>query len=169
MSYKCILCGNEHDEDLFDVSSTKPDVYFAIPESERESRIHLTDDTCVVDHGLFLIRGIIEIPIIDTEATFAFGMWATQSWDHFDAYQSFPESSNIGPFPGQLEGYLRCYEPHQTRGLRVTVIFPGGGLRPKFILVDPDHPLAQDQRNGISIERALWIQHQYSDPPTNDV
>jgi hypothetical protein len=114
-----------------------------------------------VDHKFFLIRGIIELPIVDAEADFAFGIWATQSREDFHLYQDFPDSTTIGPFPGQLDGSLTCYAPYNTLGLKLMAHFDRYGERPRFILEDADHPLVKDQREGITIDRALWIQHYY--------
>ena len=146
-----------------DVSSDRPDLYFMIPVEERDERIFLNSDRCVVDHRHFLIRGIIELPIVDAEAEFAFGIWASLSREHFLLYQDNPDSTTIGPFPGRLDASLSCYAPHNTRHLTLMAHFDRHGERPRFILEPVDHPLVKDQREGITIDRALWIQHHYTD------
>ena len=41
--------------------------------------------------------------------------------------------------------------------------FRGDGLRPAIELEPTDHPLAVDQRDGISLDRAWEIVHRYLD------
>ncbi len=56
------MCGQLHDE-LPDIGSDKPAQWWDVPEQERDERIELSSDTCVIDGQLFFIRGVIQIPI----------------------------------------------------------------------------------------------------------
>ena len=59
MSFRCPTCGDLH-EGLPHISVDKPDHWWDVPEEEREHRIQLTSDTCIIDDEDFFIRGVIE-------------------------------------------------------------------------------------------------------------
>ena len=48
MSYRCSVCGEIH-TDLPDIAFEMPLYAHQIPESERDQRVELTSDTCIVD------------------------------------------------------------------------------------------------------------------------
>jgi hypothetical protein len=56
MKYICKTCGKTHD-DVPDIGSDKPFQYWMIPEEERETRVELTSDTCILDDEHYFIRG----------------------------------------------------------------------------------------------------------------
>jgi hypothetical protein len=157
MSYLCPTCGKEHDG-LPDVVADRPDHWWAIPADERVERIHLTRDTCAIDDNAFYIRGVIEIPLNDVEGRFGFGVWISQSAEHFQAYVDDPDSSEIGPFFGWLSTRLKCYA-EETINLKARAHFQGRSLRPLIEVEPTDHPLAVDQRSGIDLARAWDLVH----------
>lgn len=128
MQYVCSVCGKIHDE-LPDIGAAKPDPYFDVPEQERETRIVLTPDTCVIDEETFFIRGVIEIPIHDYPERFGFGVWVSQKKENFLTYRSNPNSSEIGPFFGWLSTRVHYY-PEDTQSLKTRAHFRGDNLRP---------------------------------------
>jgi len=160
MPYRGVTCGEVH-EDLPDLVADRPDV--DIPAEEWELRVQLTSDTCIVDDKSFCIRGIIEIPIHDYSRPFGFDVWVSQKRENFYQYLDNFESEKVGPFFGWLCTRLSYY-PIDTLHLKTTVHFRGKGLRPFIELEPTDHPLSLDQRNGISLEKALEIVH-HSLPP----
>jgi hypothetical protein len=94
MSFRCSVCGELHD-DLPDLGSDRPDTWWGVPEEERDRRIRLTSDTCIIDDEEFFIRGVIEIPIHDATDSFGFGVWVSQKRENFlklvfDSIQSQP-------------------------------------------------------------------------------
>ena len=159
MSYRCSVCGETHD-DLPDLGSDRPDPWWDIPEGERDRRITLTSDTCIIDDEDFFIRGVIEIPIHDAEHSFGFGVWVSQKRENFLKYLEFPDSPEIGPFFGWLCTRI-AYYPEDTFLLKTMAHFRGGHLRPAILLEPTDHPLAVDQREGITLEKAWDIVHRY--------
>lgn len=161
MSYRCATCGELHD-DLPDIGVDKPDYYWSIPEEERDERIELTSDSCVIDDTDFFIRGVIEIPIIDYPHSFGFGVWVSQKRENFYAYVNNPNSDEIGPSFGWLSTQLTYYE-EDTLSLKTRAHFHGNDERPSIELEPTDHPLAQDQLNGITLEKAWEIVHYYFD------
>jgi hypothetical protein len=159
MSYRCTSCGETH-EGLPDIGADKPDQWWDIPEEEREGRIELTDDTCIIDGEDFFIRGVIHIPVHGQPEDFGFGVWVSQKKENFYAYQENFDSAEIGPFFGWLCTKLSCYE-QETLLLKTMAHFRGGGQRPEIKIEPTDHPLAIEQHEGISPERAWEIVHFY--------
>lgn len=161
MSFHCSVCGEVHDE-LPDIGSDRPDPWWNVAEEERDRRIELTSDTCVIDGEHFFIRGVIQIPVHGRSESFGFGVWVSQKRENFEAYVDAPESSEIGPFFGWLCTGISYY-PEDTRLLKTYAHFRGGGLRPVIELEPTDHPLSIDQREGITLDKALEIVHFFSD------
>jgi hypothetical protein len=161
MPYRCATCGELHD-DLPDIGADRPDPYWGVPEGERAARVELTSETCVIDDEEFFIRGVIEIPVRDQAEPFGFGVWVSQKRENFLAYRDNPRSAEIGPFFGWLCTELACYR-ETTLHLKTMAHFRGGRRRPAIELEPTDHPLAVDQREGISLARAWEIVHEYLD------
>jgi hypothetical protein len=159
MSYRCTTCGKVHD-DLPDIGSDRPDHWWGVPEEERDKRIKLTSDTCVIDDRDYFIRGVIEIPIHDYPRGFGFGVWVSQKKENFMKYLDNWDSDAIGPFFGWLCTRI-AYYGEDTRSLKSMAHFRAGGLRPRIELEATDHPLAIDQREGISLDKAWEIVHRY--------
>jgi len=159
MAYTCGTCGKTHDS-LPDLSVDKPDAWWTIPEEERDRRIRLNSDLCVIDEQEFYIRGVIQIPIVKTRDMFGFGVWVSQKDVNFRTYTENSDSDRIGPFFGWLATELSCYA-EKTLLLKTMAHFRGKGLRPAIELEPTRHPLALDQRNGITLERAWELVHHY--------
>ena len=159
MSYQCLTCGKIHD-DLPDIAAAKPDHFFDVPENERTRRVKLTSDTCIIDNRDHFIRGVIEIPIHDHPNAFGFGVWVSQKMENFFKYLENFDSAEIGPYFGWLCTRIKYY-PQDTLGLKTRAHFRSGNLRPRIELEPTDHPLAVDQRDGMSLTKAWEIAHFY--------
>jgi hypothetical protein len=158
MKFRCHTCGKMHD-DLPDIGADKPDQWWSIPKKERARRIKLTKDTCIIDDDYF-IRGVIEILIHAYPQRFGFGVWVSQKKENFFKYLENPDTDAIGPFFGWLCTRIAYYEDN-TSLLKTMAHFRKGNLRPWIELEPTDHPLAVDQRNGITLEKAWEIVHFY--------
>jgi hypothetical protein len=158
-SYRCATCGELH-TGLPDLGSDQPYAYWTVPDEERERRIRLSADTCIIDDREFYIRGVIEIPVHDYPERFGFGVWVSQKKENFYQYVENPDSAEIGPFFGWLSTRIDFY-PVDTLLLKTMAHFRSDGLRPYIELEPTDHPLAVDQRKGISVERAWTVVHYY--------
>src|SRR5262249_8754608 len=152
MAYRCTVCHKLH-EDLPDIGADKPDHWWDIPEEERGRRIQLTSDTCVIDGEHHFIRGVIEIPVHDHLQRFGFGVWISQKRENFLTYVQNPDSAEIGPFFGWLCTRIAYYS-QDTLLLKTMGHFRSDGLRPRIELEPTDHPLAVDQREGITLAKA---------------
>jgi len=159
MQYRCAVCGELH-HDLPDIGADKPDHWWDVAEEERDKRVKLTSDTCIIDDEHFFIRGVIHIPVHEDPRGFGFGVWVSQKRENFFTYLKNFDSSEIGPFFGWLCTRIRYYS-EDTQLLKTRAVFRGGKLRPAIELQASDHPLAVDQRNGITLAKAWEIVHFY--------
>jgi hypothetical protein len=159
VTFRCATCGAEHDG-VPDLGPDFPDPYLAVPENERAARTTITPDRCTVvddDGEHYFIRGVVEIPLRGRAEPFGVGVWVSQSKVNFERYAAGEE---MAPTFGWLVTTLSHYEP-STLLLKTRVHFRGAGLRPTIELEPTDHPLAVDQRTGITLERAWAIVHRY--------
>jgi hypothetical protein len=157
-SYPCPICGEVHVE-IPRVIAEYPDAYRALSEDEREVRATLTSDTCVIDHEEFFIRALIALPITGTGAALQFDVWLTQSRTSFLRYvESLGEEAHDAV--GQLATTLGCYQ-RPTLMMSAVARFRGQRQRPVLALDSIDHPLANDQRDGITLARAWELLHHF--------
>jgi len=121
---------------------------------ERASRAAISSDHCIVDEERFFVRGCIEIQVEGEEQPFAWGAWVAVSSSDFEALEATfgqPKRSHVGPFAGHLANALPSYP--DTLNLPVVVHQRDDGIRP-FIKVQPcDHPLHNEQCDGMSAKR----------------
>jgi len=160
-TYQCSICGKTH-EGLPDISNDKPYYWYTIPKEERSARAELTDDTCIIDNEEVFIRGVILIPVHDYHRNFGFGVWVSQKKENFYVYLNNTDSDEIGPFFGWLSTEITFYK-ESTLNLQTMAHFIGGGKRPTIEVEPTEHPLAVDQREGITLAKAWEIVHFYMD------
>jgi hypothetical protein len=160
VTYRCATCGEEH-EGLPDIGMHAPDPYLDVPEEERDARTTFTEDRCTVrdeagdEH--YFVRGVISIPVLGHDEPFGLGVWVSQSRANYERYAA---NEPMEPTFGWLVNRLTHFE-ETTFLLKTRVHFRGGNLRPTIELEPTLHPLAVEQRSGISVERAWAIVHRY--------
>lgn len=156
--FLCQTCGQHHAELPFEFGAEAPALYFLIPEPERESHCDLTPDLCVIDGEHFFIRGGLEIPVVDGPHPFVWGVWASLSKASFRrAFEMWEVDGRESEPPcfGWLSTSLSLYP--ETLHLKTHVHTRPVGQRPFIELEPTDHPLAVEQRNGITMERVREI------------
>jgi len=155
--FKCRSCDEWH-EGMPTFASEAPLYFYGIPEDERARRCDMTSDTCVIDGKLFFVRGCIEIPVDGTSEPFIWGVWVSlsaQSYDDFVACLDAGRRAHIGPFFGWLSAELALYP--STENLKTRVHLRDNGIRPYIELEPTNHPLAIEQREGITSDRVAEI------------
>ena len=155
--FTCVQCGKIH-HGMPTFGADAPLSYYGVPEEEREDRCSIGTDDCVIDKKRFFIRGCLEIPVRGAHDPFVWGVWASLSQQSFEAWAAcFDKSkrSHIGPFFAWLDAWLKPYP--DTRNLKARVHLRDNGIRPYIELEPTDHPLAMEQRKGISVERLADI------------
>jgi len=135
-----------------------PIQYMDIPEEERAARVFLTSDTCVIDDEHFFVRGCLEIPVEGWPEPFMWGVWVSLSEKNFFRFQDLlgvEERAQHGPFSGRLCSPPRPYP--DSLNLKAHVHLRNHGTRPLIELEPTGHPLAVEQRNGITVDRLAEI------------
>src|SRR4051812_47455990 len=161
MPYTCSICGKEH-RDLPDIGSAAPFQWADVLAKDTNSL--LTEDLCIIEGRDFFVRGIIEIPVRDYEHDFGWGVWVSHKKENFETYREHSDTAAIGPFFGWLCTEIDYYAA-STLELKTMAHYRGGGLRPRIVLEESQHPLFCQQRDGISLSEAWKIVHHYEDKP----
>jgi len=135
-----------------------PLFFYGIPAEERGNRCMLDSNTCIVDQKQFFVRGCLDIPVHGETEAFSWGVWVSLSKDRFADFKACFDASkrsHIGPFFGWLSAELPLYP--STENLKTRVHLRDDGIRPYIELEPTNHPLAVEQRNGISVDRVAEI------------
>lgn len=157
ISFLCATCGEVH-EGLPAFGWDYPVQYLNVPDAERDERTHLTTDTCVIDDAEFYVRARLEIPVHGSPEPMTWGVWVSLSATSYDRFVDLleePGREREGSWFGWLCSAVPCYP--DTLLLKTRVHVQPVPLRPVVELEPTDHPLAVDQRQGITAERAATI------------
>ena len=146
-----------------------PALWSTVPANQVDVSAFLGSDDCVIgDH--YFVRGLIRIPITDRSDWFEWGVWVSLSRENFERTVSLwtqPGREGEPPYFGWLSTELAPLYP-STLNLKTMVHTQPVGLRPHIEVETTDHPLAREQRTGITIERvheiARTILHRESHP-----
>ncbi|WP_395010005.1 DUF2199 domain-containing protein [Undibacterium sp.] len=157
-SFLCNTCGKQHDELPMCFGPSAPDLWFSIPEAEREDRSELSSDQCVIDDKHFFVLGRILIPVIDGPSPFIWLAWVSLSETNFlrtcELWESEGRESEP-PYFGWLQSALP-YEP-TTLSLKTQLHTMPLGERPSIVLERTNHPLSLEQDLGITMARVQEI------------
>ncbi|WP_037573880.1 DUF2199 domain-containing protein [Phaeacidiphilus oryzae] len=119
----------------------------------------LSSDQCVIEAQHFFVKGMIEIPVIGSDQVFSWGVWVSLSRDNFaralNVWET-PGRESEPPYFGWLTTSLSIYSP-STLNLKTNLHTRKVGQRPFVELEPTDHPLAVEQRTGITLDRVREI------------
>lgn len=156
--YLCRTCGKFHADLPMEFGADAPVAYYSIPQDERGARIELTSDICLIDKDEFFVRGSLEIPVLDGPRPFVWGVWTSLSKANFkrmaEAWET-PGRESEPPYFGWLCTSLPMYP--ETLLLKTNVHTRPIGRRPFVELEPTEHPLAVEQRHGITMDRVREI------------
>jgi len=161
MPYICTICGQEH-TDLPHIGSAAPFHWADVLAKDPNSL--LTEDLCIIEGRAFFVHGVIEIPVHDYEYEFGWGVWVSHKKENFETYREQFDSTAVGPFFGWLCTKIDFYK-ETTLELKTMAHYRGGGLRPRIVLEESQHPLSRQQREGISLSEAWKMVHHYEGKP----
>jgi hypothetical protein len=157
--YTCGTCGKTHAGVPFSFAADFPDVYANLAKEAREARAVIGSDQCIVDSQSFFVRGTLEIPVAGRDEPFVWGLWASVLEDTYeqisDCWELKGREKIRGPFKGRLANSLSIYPEKQN--LKIRIVLRPVGVRPVFIVEDAEHPLAIEQRTGITEQEAVKI------------
>ena len=157
VEYVCRSCGETH-SGLPAWHFAAPAQALAVPRGERASRVELTEDDCVIDGREFFVKGLLEIPVHEAQESFTWGVWLSlseASYLRFAELFGNPTRGAGESFFGWLCNSLPDYP--ETQLLKTHVHVREYPMRPLVELAPTDHPLAVDQREGLTRERAVTM------------
>lgn len=156
--YTCSCCGQEYDEIPLCFGSNFPEYYYSIPIDEREKRIELTESLCVVDEEHFFHRCRLIIPIVDHAENLIWNVWVSISKENFikrnDLWTN-PDRINEPPYFGWLQTEIPTYGT--TLNIKSMAFEQAVGLIPELEVIEENHNLQNDQKTGITLQKALSI------------
>lgn len=155
--FHCTSCGQSH-QGMPALDASAPLSYYTVPEAEREARCQLDSDACIIDGTYYFVLGCLDIPVHGEPEPFSWGVWVSlseQSFRQWVACHASKKRSHIGPFFGWLNAALEPYP--DTVNLKTRVHLRDGFIRPFIELEPTDHPLAAEQREGISVQRVAEL------------
>lgn len=152
--FECSRCGRWHDQLPFAYHAPAP-VYWS-EASAQHPESALGEEQCILNGEHFFVRGRIRIPVLDADEDFEWGVWVSLSEENFvrmgDAWEQEGREREE-PMFGWLSNELSVYD-EPTLNLPALVRTQPVGLRPLVELeTDADHPLAREQRDGITLAR----------------
>lgn len=155
--FKCGTCGKIH-KGMPTFGWDYPISVLDVPPDERDARVSLDTDACVIDDKWFFIRGCIEIPVHGLDKPFVWGTWVSISEASFARFVDLYDAEGREQEP-PFFGWLNHTPPgYPFQELYKTMVhFRPLPTRPSIELEPTDHPLAVEQRNGISQERLKEI------------
>jgi hypothetical protein len=155
--FRCNSCNEVH-RGIPTFGADRPAIADWIPPEQRETRVDLGTDDCVVDGERFLVRGCLEIPVHGETDPFIWGVWTDISERDFDQWVKafdLENRSHIGPFAGYLGSVLPCYP--DTFNHQVLLHLRDKGVRPYVEVCQSTHPLHIEQCAGITHDRLKVI------------
>jgi hypothetical protein len=119
---------------------------------ERGNQGELGTDQAIIEGKHFFIKGRLEIPVIDSEESFAWLVWVEVSMDDFlhmsRLWTTEGREKEAPYYDGQLANNLGLYS-ESTLGSQVRLHTRPVGQRP-LIETIADHQLRSEQQRGIS-------------------
>jgi hypothetical protein len=158
--FRCRSCGQPH-TGLPAWHFGEPVQVYNIPPEERAARVDLTSDGCTIDGREFYVLGLLEIPVRDTPHALTWGVWLSLSEESFERYCVLFEDEHR-PAGESFFGWLCNRVPGypDTLLLKARLHVRAYPERPWVELEPTEHPLAVDQRQGFSEERAAAMAEQ---------
>jgi hypothetical protein len=163
--WTCAGCGGTH-QGLIDLAYGKPEQWPGAEDKAPNSALDLdlsgnflSEDFCVLEGQHFFVRAVLELPIRGSGGQqFGFGVWATLSRKNFERYIAefdSGEQDELGPWFGWFSNRLEGYP--DTLNLKCQVHPVSGRQRPRVELEPTQHPLALEQKTGITFDRLLEL------------
>jgi hypothetical protein len=156
VQWTCNRCGGVHEGRPLDWGYDAP-IYWHELTPEQRARGKLSEDLCVIlddDGEHFFIRGVLPIPVRTSGEEFRYGVWTSLSEKSFRRVVELwndPKRTEEPPYFGWLSNSIAGYP--ETLNLKTNVHTRDLNLRPTIELQPTDHPLAVEQREGITPDR----------------
>lgn len=160
MGYRCRTCGAWYEERLTCFAAERPAVLSDFSDSELRRRVERSSDQCILDGKHFFVLGNLDVPIRGSSEVLRWTVWSTLSEVNFERASDLwstagreSEPAYFGWLSNQVPGYP------SSINIKATVQTEPVGIRPKIRVVEENHPLFEDQVEGISAERVDELIH----------
>lgn len=153
IGFHCSACGEWHDELPLSFHVEAPVPWLTASRRQRLRGV-LGGEQCELAEHRF-VRGLIRLPIVEGADHFEWGVWVSLSRESYDRMAELWESEgreDEPPYFGWVSNELNAYP--SSLNLKSSVYTRPVGLRPLTELEPTDHPLAVEQRAGITMARA---------------
>ena len=159
MGFWCKCCGQWHEGMLMDIAYDPPASLVGTRDNPLPDIEIGSDWAYNVQKAMYLIRGVLPITVTDQpEETFNYGVWATvhpkDFWRMMELWND-ERCAEEPPYFGFLVNTISGYP--ETYGLVANVVTFSVTERPHIELEPTDHPLAVEQREGITMTRVQEI------------
>ncbi len=157
-SYICSSCGKEHAGLPTDWGFKLPDVVFSLSYLDKYRRSRSNADLCTLDESRYFLRGLLPVPLSGQDDEFSWGIWVEIDKPIHDLYLSHYNDDLSGEHPalGFIANAIPAFSGLGSEPVEIR--FSDAKSRPSFYLLPSSaHPLAAEQRSGISPHR----HHQY--------
>ena len=155
---QCSTCGEFHDIENMEVAFDSPDAYLQIPTEERNTRVKLNADFCVIDGVRFFIRGVVPVPVDTRDRDYCWGVWAEIDEPSFELILKTwndDDVSHLDPIPGSIANTVPEYE--DSLGLAVTLELRVD-TRP-FMRIVSESAFRSDQEKGVGLDAVSRYYH----------
>jgi hypothetical protein len=152
MGFKCRDCDEIHDELPMSFHAEMPQAWMEISEDEEDERGLLSSEQCEIDGQRFFMRGLLRVPVQGMDESLDWGVWFELDQETYQRFCDLWEQNGREKEPlhsALLATRLPTFLYPDTLGMPVQVRTMPVGERPE-VLVTADHPLAADQKSGIS-------------------
>jgi hypothetical protein len=149
----CRHCGTELTIPLC-FGADAPVAWEALSVVDRQNRARLTSDLCEIDRQHFFVRGLLQIAIQGADQVFTYLVWSSLSASNYERTQELwgvVGREHEPPYFGWLNSALAGYP--NTVNLKLNVHTQPVCERPLVELEPTEHPLAVEQREGITWSR----------------
>ncbi len=156
--FECAACGRHHPELPRSYALPLPELCARMSPEEQARRCEISEEWCVVDGQHHFVRTCLEIPVRDDDGPLVWIVWASLSPANFERTMRLwhtPGRETEPPYFGWFSSSLPGYP--ETLSLKSMVHTRPVGERPWVELEPTDHPLAVEQRVGISAARLREI------------
>jgi len=156
--FQCGRCGKWHDGLPMSWDFAAPVYWDPRDRSVKNGESELTEDLCIIQRDSFFMKGNLEIPLIGQDSFFSFSIWTSLSREAFERATKLwkdPDRINEPPYFGWFSSSVPGYP--DTINLKTNVHTRGVGVKPLIELEPSEHPLAIEQRSGITLTRVAEI------------
>jgi len=132
-----------------------PDPVFFLSETEQTRRCRIGVDVCTIDDSRFFVRGLLPLPVHNTNLPYRMSLWAEVDRTTFRKLDSPDDldSTNGPPISGILANEVSLAP--EASGLAVAIYPTGPDTCPEFFLKEVKHCLWEEQSRGVTAQRAL--------------